>query len=64
MVTLKIYNLGLDRLDATQLLTLRDPCSIRDPYVGKHWYVPCLSRQYCKFLDPDATPFRALSRCI
>jgi len=58
MVTLKIYNLGLDRLDATQLLTLRDP------YVGKHWYVPCLSRQYCKFLDRAATPFRALSRCI
>jgi len=38
VVTLKIYNPGLDRLGATHFLTLCDPCLGRDPYFGNHWY--------------------------
>jgi len=31
-----IYNPGLDRLGATNFLTLCDPCLGRDPYFGNH----------------------------
>jgi len=34
--TLKMHNSGLDRLGATQFLTLRNPCLGRDPYFGNH----------------------------
>jgi len=34
MVTLKTNNPGVDRLGATHFLTLRDPCSGFDPYLG------------------------------
>jgi len=37
VVTLKTHNSGLDRLDATYFLTLRQPCLGSDPYFVKHW---------------------------
>jgi len=37
VVTVKIYNPGLDCLGATHFLTLCDPCWGRDPYFGNPW---------------------------
>jgi len=36
VVTVKIYNPGLDRIGVTHFFTLCDPCLGPDPYFGKH----------------------------
>jgi len=40
MVTVKIYNPGLDRLGALHFFTLCEPCLGRDPYFGNHCHIP------------------------
>jgi len=37
VVTLEIRNSGLDRLGATDFLTLRHPCLAFDSYFVNHW---------------------------